>query len=524
MSRSAAISVQRTKPDQSRAWLQRKCACGGAATGLLETCPDCRRKQGLGLQARLEIGASNDPLEVEADRIADQIVGGSTGHTPAPLQSTPAAPAVRSMPMTGMGVAEGTAPSSVDRALQTPGQPLEPDTRNFFEQRFGHDFGHVRVHADRQAAESAKDVQARAFAVGHDIVFATGAYDPHGRDGKHLLAHELTHVVQQTPGLHRKPTTRPKPTPTPQPDPLCGTFDFKTARGNLEKQAMQAVSSGDLVPLVRSLKPIRRCASPVQQSEARGVLTSASLTPAQADEAWAASGTALGGYVGFYPGYAPDIKNHLGKLGASESLPSGNFDLSAEGSTHRSRAKATAARHAADLVRSDIVYFRGHQYAQYKAPGHFANGNETKGVDLRYFEKAGGFSNVKLMISTSCATLCQEASAVFGSLFPNAVILGYRKSAPIEGAKVRSDLTQRINALTRPLLLDQPVDVAAIISIWRSVVESRHKGQTGPQAGYLQGGTVTYWDGAAWQTITAADAKNTCKVKGNFSGQYPKPV
>jgi hypothetical protein len=520
----ARIPVRPSPTTATTKLLQRKCACGGAATGLLGTCPDCLRKKGLGLQARLEVGPSDDPFEQEADRTADQILGSSTGAVPRRPQSATAARAVRSMPSTGSERTEGIAPASVDRVLRTPGEPLGAATRDFFEQRFGHDFGHVRIHADSQAAESARDVQARAFTVGHDVVFAGGAYAPHGQDGKHLLAHELTHVVQQTPSLRRKPAKRSKPAPPPEPDPLCDTFDFQTARGDVESQVARAIASGDVLPLIRSLKPIRRCASPEQQSQVRGALASTSLTPAQADEVWAASSTALGGHVGFYPGYAPDIKTHLGKLGATESLSSGNFELSAKGSTHRSRAKTTAASHAADLERSDIVYFRGHQYAQYKAPGHFANGNETQGVDLRYFEKAGGFSNVKLMISTSCATLCQEAAAVFSGLFPNAVILGYRKSAPIEGAKVRSDLTQRINALTRPLLLDQPVDIAAIISIWRSIVESRHKGQTGPQAGYLQGGTVTYWDGSAWQTITATDAKNACKIKGNFRGQYPEPV
>ncbi len=506
-------------------WLQRKCACGSGKTGLQGSCPDCQRKQALGLQARLEIGPVDDPLEQEADRVANEVLGRSANGASPLLAGAAVAPAMRLTPKPGGGHGKGTAaPASVDQVLRTPGQPLGAATRAFFEPRFGHDFGHVRVHADSQAAASAHAVQARAYTVGRDLVFASGAYAPHSRAGQHLLAHELTHVLQQTPALRRNPATPDKAAPATEPDPLCASFDFAAARGDVEAQAARFLADGDLLPLIRSLKPIRRCATPEQQTQVRGALASAAVPAAKADEAWAAAGTAFGGYVGFYPGFAPDIKTHLGKLGASESLSSGKFELSPKGSTHRSRAKATAASGSADLARSDIVYFRGHQYAQYKAPGHFANGDESQGVDLRYFEKAGGYANVKLMISTSCATLCQEAAAAFSSLFPNAVILGYRKSAPIEGAQVRADLTQRINALTRPLLLDQPVDVAAIISIWRSVVESRHKGQTGPQAGYYQGGTVTYWDGTAWQSITAADAKNACKVKGDFRGQYPAPT
>lgn len=325
-------------------------------------------------------------------------------------------------------------------------------------------------------------------------------------------------MLQQGPGLRRKPADKPK---AAAPDPLCAKFDFDKARKAVETQAKLA-AKGDLLQLIRALKPIRRCASAAQQAEVKSALASA-LSADKADEAWKAAGTAFGGYVGFYPGFAPDIKTHLGKLGASESLASDTFELSAEGTTHKSRAKKTAKADLGDLGRTDIVYFRGHQYAQYKAPGLFADGDETHGFDLRYVEKAGGFANVKLMISTSCATLCKEAVAVFTSLFPNAVILGYRKSAPLQGAAVRSDLTKRINELNRPLLIDDPVDVAAIIDTWKSVVESRHKGQTGPQPGILQGGTVTYWDGSAWQTIAATDAKNACKVKGDFRDQYPAP-
>lgn len=498
-------------------WLQRKCACGNETAALQGVCPKCQRKQALGLQARLEIGQVDDPLEQEADRVADQMLGNSANSPPRSLAVAAATPAMHLSSKSGVGPGDGTAPASVDQVLRTPGQPLAAATRAFFEPRFGHDFSHVRVHADSQAAASARTVQARAYTVGNDLVFASGAYAPQNRAGQHLLAHELTHVLQQTPVLRRKPAA------TPEPDPLCTTFDFTAASSDVKNQAAQYLADSDMLPLIRSLKPIRRCAKPEQQTQVRAALAS-TIAAAMADEAWAAAGTAFGGYVAFYPGFAPDIKTHLGKLGASKSLSSGKFELSSEASTHRKRAKAAAAKGSADLARSDIVYFRGHQYAQYKAPGHFANGDESQGVDLRYFEKAGGYRNVKLMISTSCATLCQEAAAVFSSLFPNAVILGYRKSAPLEGAKVRADLTQRINALTRPLLLDQPVDTASIIAIWRSVVESRHKGQTGPQAGYYQGGTVTYWDGSAWQTIAAADAKNACKIKGDFRGQYSAPA
>ncbi|ULA61577.1 MAG: hypothetical protein LZF60_340117 [Nitrospira sp.] len=91
-----------------------------------------------------------------------------------------------------------SAPPSVQEVLASPGRPLDRSARNFFESRFGHDFGQVRVHADAKAAESARSVNALAYTVGRDVVFGAGQYSPHTRTGQRLLAHELAHVVQQT--------------------------------------------------------------------------------------------------------------------------------------------------------------------------------------------------------------------------------------------------------------------------------------------------------------------------------------
>lgn len=82
-------------------------------------------------------------------------------------------------------------------ALKDRGQPLSPKARAFFEPHFGQNFSRVRVHADSQGAEAAKAIKARAFTIGHNIVFGKGQYAPHSSEGQKLLAHELTHVVQQ---------------------------------------------------------------------------------------------------------------------------------------------------------------------------------------------------------------------------------------------------------------------------------------------------------------------------------------
>jgi hypothetical protein len=89
-------------------------------------------------------------------------------------------------------------PPIVHDVLRSPGQPLDSSTRAFMEPRFGHDFSGVRVHTGMRAAESARAVNALAYAVGRDIVFAAGQYVPTSNVGQRLMAHELTHVVQQS--------------------------------------------------------------------------------------------------------------------------------------------------------------------------------------------------------------------------------------------------------------------------------------------------------------------------------------
>lgn len=87
----------------------------------------------------------------------------------------------------------------VNNVLASPGQPLDAATREFFAARFDHDFDNVRVHADAAAAESARSINALAYTVGPHVIFGAEQYAPRSAAGKRLLAHELTHVVQQAP-------------------------------------------------------------------------------------------------------------------------------------------------------------------------------------------------------------------------------------------------------------------------------------------------------------------------------------
>ena len=90
--------------------------------------------------------------------------------------------------------------SPVHGVVGSGGAPLDADTRADMESRLGHDFGDVRVHTDQAAHDSAKAMNAQAYTVGSSVVFQRDRYDPASADGKLMLAHELTHVVQQRNG------------------------------------------------------------------------------------------------------------------------------------------------------------------------------------------------------------------------------------------------------------------------------------------------------------------------------------
>jgi Domain of unknown function (DUF4157) len=193
-----AIEPSRLRPyNGSSARPQRgsSCACGGSCP----RCADARQKppheHAAASHTTISVdGGSHDPREREADHVADQVLAGqphaATGYT---------APAIQRF-SGGSGGPAGDIPDSVHQTLASPGQALEPALRTSMEQRFGHDFSGVRVHTGAAAAESAREIRALAYTVGRDVVFAPGHYAPGTHDGRRLLAHELTHVVQQSGG------------------------------------------------------------------------------------------------------------------------------------------------------------------------------------------------------------------------------------------------------------------------------------------------------------------------------------
>jgi hypothetical protein len=159
-------------------------------------------------QAKLEISEPGDSFELEADRVADRVMRmEDPDGVPAPSIGTQRALAQRKEAGAGVAV-----PAQAVATARASGQPLDAATRAFMEPRFGFDFSRVRIHADGDAARAARSLDARAYTVGTDVVFGAGRFSPHSPEGRRLLAHELTHVVQQHAGTDGMPSPRRTPT------------------------------------------------------------------------------------------------------------------------------------------------------------------------------------------------------------------------------------------------------------------------------------------------------------------------
>jgi Domain of unknown function (DUF4157) len=202
MQRATALTKDPAPAANSAAWsplptnhgarvLQRQCACGGTP-GPTGECEACRKKN--------------------LQRKADAFARGTEKNL--------------------------SAPPIVHEVLSSPGQPLDSGTRAFMEPRFAHDFGNVRIHTNGRAAASARAVNALAYTVGRDIVFGAGQFSPGRRTSDELLAHELTHVLQQSQADAPASPLTVGPT-----DGLCEREASGTARRILNGRAAGRIST-----------------------------------------------------------------------------------------------------------------------------------------------------------------------------------------------------------------------------------------------------------------------------------------
>lgn len=257
-------------------------------------------------QTKLEVGGANDRYEREADSVARRVVGGGSAAS-VPPTITPLGAQCKSMPKAegkkkeeekpkpkpkpsakvqkkssppttkkkeeekpkpaakpvqkkaqrraqrdgdgGAGTGGGMAPASVESSvgrMQSTGAPgLDTGTRSFMESRMGQDFGGVRVHKDSAANSAAQALNARAFTVGNDIFFNRGEYQPHSRAGRELIAHELTHTVQQSGGAARKIQRNGRGSRgEKQPPPDDGVWEFELEGGGSRAQGRLVTAAG----------------------------------------------------------------------------------------------------------------------------------------------------------------------------------------------------------------------------------------------------------------------------------------
>lgn len=171
---------------------------------------------GVKLQTKLSIGAVNDPLEHEADAMADKVMSmqqvppaTNTASTAIQrkcaeceedeekkVQRKPLASFIQRKESPGGAVASDTISNQI-KASKGSGSSMNGHTQTFMQSRFGTDFTDVKIHTGNDAIQMNRELNAKAFTVGNDIYFNEGQYNPNSKDGKHLLAHELTHTVQQ---------------------------------------------------------------------------------------------------------------------------------------------------------------------------------------------------------------------------------------------------------------------------------------------------------------------------------------
>jgi hypothetical protein len=242
--------------------IQRKspCACGGG-------CPRCH-KQSLhsNSQTKPAISTTSAQDKQEADRVAEQVMlMPALRAAAAPAMSSAGSGAQRKCSCAGSttgcskcheeqeqmlqhsgstSAAPHHAPTIIGEVLGSPGQPLDASTRAFMEPRFGNNFSQIQVHTDKKAARSADLLRARAYTLGNHIVFSDGEYAPATRIGKTLLAHELTHSIQQDNPMPAETATAREPNSLAEAGETA-TME-KTSRPRPWPGKVSAVSAGQL--------------------------------------------------------------------------------------------------------------------------------------------------------------------------------------------------------------------------------------------------------------------------------------
>ena len=223
------------------------------------------------IQCRLSVGAADDPLEQEAETMADKVM-----RMPEPvsvqrkcahceeeekLQRKPSDTFLQRKGNDGAAVTGATLSGKI-AASKGGGSGMDAGTLNFMEGRIGADFSGVKIHTGNEAVQMSRELNAQAFTVGNDIYFNENKYNPSSAEGKHLLAHELTHTVQQGQGIQPKVQKRDM-----QFNPSLIAVQLRDAMDGwgTDEEAVYAALSG------RTTAEVERIASAYQTLTGRGL-------------------------------------------------------------------------------------------------------------------------------------------------------------------------------------------------------------------------------------------------------------
>jgi hypothetical protein len=190
------------------------------------------------IQCKLTVGPADDPMEAEADAMADKVmrmpennfIQRKCSHCEEEekAQRKPLASFIQKKETSGSGTVVSDTLGAQITSTRGNGGTLDKPVKNFMETQLGADFSGVRVHTDSQAAAFSSALNAQAFTIGNDVYFNSGKYSPESSEGKHLLAHELTHVVQQQDNvISKKPFIQRIPRDRIH-DPILDDFSRET--------------------------------------------------------------------------------------------------------------------------------------------------------------------------------------------------------------------------------------------------------------------------------------------------------
>ena len=200
--------------------------------------PDLQSLQKIVIRCKPAIGAVDDPLEAEADAMADTVVMRMPEQNfiqskceaceeEEKLQRKPFASFIQRKEASAGNVASETVSNKINSSRGS-GSHMDNSTQSFMQSRFGADFSNIKIHTGDYAVEMNCELNAQAFTIGEDIYFNSGKYNPSSLSGKHLLAHELTHTVQQGATVARKIQKKDTIHDDPLHDPILDRFSEET--------------------------------------------------------------------------------------------------------------------------------------------------------------------------------------------------------------------------------------------------------------------------------------------------------